>query len=44
MKTFISVLLLCLGFAAGCIAGHFHGKAETLERFTLVTTEAMRGR
>jgi hypothetical protein len=33
--------MFIIGFAAGVLAGHFHGKAETLERFVLTTQTAM---
>lgn len=40
---FIAVIALTYAatFAAGAAAGHFHGKAQTLERFVLVAEHAL---
>ena len=46
MKTIHNLAMfavLAVTFAAGCLAGHYHGKAETLERFTTAATQLMKG-
>ncbi len=41
MKTITTTLALILGLAIGALAGHFHGKAQVLERMVMQTTDAM---
>ena len=41
MKTITATLALILGLAIGALAGHFHGKAQVLERMVMQTTDAM---
>lgn len=45
MVTFLIIgLAYAATFAAGVAAGHYHGKAVTLERFVLVTEQFMEGK
>lgn len=40
----IPTILIAASFAVGAVAGHYHGVAVTLERFTLISSEAMKGK
>lgn len=43
MRSIIPLVILLIGFGIGAVAGHYHGKAETLERFTLVMSNNVTG-
>lgn len=42
IQTAAIILLFLLGLGIGAVAGHFHGKAETLDKFVLATASMMK--